>query len=1185
MRLDRLDLLAYGPFHHRTLTLGPGFHLIYGPNEAGKSTTLRAVSSLLFGFPRTLEDHFRFDAADLLIGGEVVAADGSRLSFLRKRRGKGAFVDGTGTPLDPQALSPFTGGMDREEFERLFSLNGVRLREFALSLLADGGGLGTGLVEAGAGIVGLRKRIEALSAEREELFTARGRTKILNTLLARYGDLRKAARDRMLSPAEYKRLEAERRRLKGEVDRLRREQAEVGQEIRTGETILRILPKKARYRALMERLESLSTVPLLPQEAFDRRIRAESDLRAASEEVIRLDKSMADLLEKKRLSPVEESLALLEKDLEPLEGRRGAIAQSQSELPRRREEREGYRLEIVHLMEGLGWTEDLSALPDRLPAEARLKTIESLLEKKTSLDSLLEETLRTLTRAENDLALLQKERDDLPPPPDLPPIEALYERVARLSERSPGLARMEKSIEAEARRLSENVQSLGCPSGEMRDLRAMRAPSDSTVQDFERRFGALFDRESSLRQEIEALEKRERELASKIRRLGGEGSVVSTSKLQEIRDHRDRVFDLLVRRHIAGETEQEELCRAAFPQKASTPLERARHVARAIGDSDRASDALRSHAQEAAEMSLLRREREDCARLREESLARLQAITGEIAPLAADWAALWSPGFVRIGGSGRPEPLPPALRSWQKSREALSLQEEKLVSDRLLLEEAREEEAEIRQEAAALFLRLGLFPAGRKNSGVDRLTAAPLSEIKARLEAVLMEGRELKKRHDSDANLLKERARSVLQKKEDLAEHRKAIDHWERDFREALRGGGFPEGIGETESRARIDALRRLAVVFEELRGLSDRIRKMEDDERVFSHTVHDLWMRAGLSGDPPGSLEGATRLIDLSRKNRDNMVRSKALDERIRELEKEKLRAEKSLRQSQSLLGTLSRDAGASDPEDLARIEEQSREKAALRKEQEDLEGQILSEGEGDSLETILARTEGVNAEALRRGVAEAQEKKSLLVEAFERALSEQAAFTVQTDQRLQGLSVDLEQEAEGVLASMSVRVTDYLRLTAMETVLRRAMDLYRERTQGPLLQEGSRLFETMTGGRYRGLQADFDDRGSPVLRAGRPDGTSLDTESLSDGTLDVLYLSLRLAAVRRHNALAEPLPFLADDLFVNLDDERSRLAFLVLGESAHASQVLFFTHHRHMVDLAREVLPDCQIHEIQES
>ena len=1184
MRLDRLDLLAYGPFYDRSLPLGPGFHLIYGPNEAGKSTTLRAVSSLLFGFPRTLEDHFRFDAADLRLGGEVVASDGRRLSFLRRRRGKGAFVDATGNPLDPHALTAFTGGMDREEFERLFSLNGVRLREFALALLADGGGLGTGLVEAGAGIVGLRKRIEALSAEREELFTARGRTKVLNTLITRFGDLRKGARDRMLSPAEYRRIETERSRLKGEVDRLRREQDEVDRTIRTGERILRILPKKARYRDLMARLESLSSVPLLPQEAFDRRIRAESELRAASEEVARLDKSLSELLGKKESSPVEEALTLLESELEPLEGRRGAIAQSQSELPRRREERERLRQEVARLMEGLGWGEDPSTLPDLLPAEARLKTIESLLERKTSLDSLVEESLRTLSRAENDLALLRKGMADLPAPPDLPPMEALHERVVRLAEKSPDLSRREKALEAEARRLSEKVQSLGCPSGEMSELRAMRAPSESTILDFERRFGALFDREAKLRQEIESLERREREADAKMRRLGEVGGVVSPAELQEIRHQRDRFFDLLVRRHIAGEKDREEECREIFPQESAAPLERAHHVALTIQESDRAADDLRSHAQEAAEMSLLRSEREECLRLREESHGRLEALTREIVQLAADWGALWPPGFVRIEGSGRPDPLPEALRSWQKSREALSLQEEKLVSERLLLEEARREESEIRREAAPLFFRLDLFPGEKEEQVSARLVTAPLSEIKARLDAVLAEARDLKQRRDTDANLLKERERSVRQETEDLADHRKTVERWEKDFREALEKAGFPEGIREAEARVRIDSLRRLAIVEADLRGLSDRIRKMEEDERLFSHTVRDLWRRAGLMGDPPGSIEGATLLVDRSRKNRDNMVRANAIDDRIREIGKEKVRAEKSLRQSQSVLETLFRDAGASDPEDLARIEERSREKAAFGKERKEIEAQILSEGEGESLETILAQTEGVDAEALRRNVAEASERKGSLVEDFERALSLQASFNAQTEQRLEGLSVDLEQEAENVLAVMSSHVTEYLRLTALETVLRRAMEIYRERTQGPLLQEGSRLFMAMTGGGYRGLQADFDDRGAPVLRAARPDGTSLDTESLSDGTLDVLYLSLRLAAVLRHNAMAEPLPFLADDLFVNLDDGRSRLAFEVLGEVASSSQVLFFTHHRHMVDLAREVLPECRIHDLQE-
>jgi hypothetical protein len=50
--------------------------------------------------------------------------------------------------------------------------------------------------------------------------------------------------------------------------------------------------------------------------------------------------------------------------------------------------------------------------------------------------------------------------------------------------------------------------------------------------------------------------------------------------------------------------------------------------------------------------------------------------------------------------------------------------------------------------------------------------------------------------------------------------------------------------------------------------------------------------------------------------------------------------------------------------------------------------------------------------------------------------------------------------------------------------------------------------------------------------------------------------------------------LPFLADDLFVNFDDERSEAGFRVLAELAKSTQVLFFTHHPHLASIARSVV-----------
>jgi uncharacterized protein YhaN len=84
MRIVGLHLRAYGHFTDYSLDFGvnPGLHLVYGDNEAGKSTTLRAVSSVLFGYPQHVIDGFKYDAKDMAIGADLIAQDGRTLSFV-----------------------------------------------------------------------------------------------------------------------------------------------------------------------------------------------------------------------------------------------------------------------------------------------------------------------------------------------------------------------------------------------------------------------------------------------------------------------------------------------------------------------------------------------------------------------------------------------------------------------------------------------------------------------------------------------------------------------------------------------------------------------------------------------------------------------------------------------------------------------------------------------------------------------------------------------------------------------------------------------------------------------------------------------------------------------------------------------------------------------------------------------
>ncbi|MFC3216142.1 ATP-binding protein [Novosphingobium panipatense] len=123
-------------------------------------------------------------------------------------------------------------------------------------------------------------------------------------------------------------------------------------------------------------------------------------------------------------------------------------------------------------------------------------------------------------------------------------------------------------------------------------------------------------------------------------------------------------------------------------------------------------------------------------------------------------------------------------------------------------------------------------------------------------------------------------------------------------------------------------------------------------------------------------------------------------------------------------------------------------------------------------------------------------------------------------------------------------------------------------------MLLRASEIFRRLTIGRYAALRIDSDGPNSRLLGL-RDDGrTVVDVGAMSEGTTDQLFLALRLAAVEQSIAAGVRLPFLADDLFVNFDDERSEAGFRVLAELARSTQVLFFTHHPHLAAIARSVV-----------
>lgn len=338
----------------------------------------------------------------------------------------------------------------------------------------------------------------------------------------------------------------------------------------------------------------------------------------------------------------------------------------------------------------------------------------------------------------------------------------------------------------------------------------------------------------------------------------------------------------------------------------------------------------------------------------------------------------------------------------------------------------------------------------------------------------------------------------------------------------------------------------------------------------------HDALLRAGL----PGSAEAAYVEAAL-----DLFANADQLLAKMRECETEMERMTHELEryaQAAVALGRSLYDPGF-DPADpdthvrrwLAQLEqsraaEREREEAARRVAE--LNEGLIQQGEGRSREQIESELNGIDVSTL-----------ASQSEAVGRALEEAAAtsnrLAVECEQARTALdaisggdtAARAEAQRQEAIADMTDVAERYVSVYAQYRLLEHVMERYRERRQGPLLARAGQLFSELTLGAHSGLVVDAD---AGSLQARRADGGMVALEGLSDGTRDQLYLALRLAALELYLDSAAPMPFIADDLFVNYDDRRAVAGLARLGEIAQRTQVIFLTHHAHMVELAQQAL-----------
>jgi uncharacterized protein YhaN len=88
--------------------------------------------------------------------------------------------------------------------------------------------------------------------------------------------------------------------------------------------------------------------------------------------------------------------------------------------------------------------------------------------------------------------------------------------------------------------------------------------------------------------------------------------------------------------------------------------------------------------------------------------------------------------------------------------------------------------------------------------------------------------------------------------------------------------------------------------------------------------------------------------------------------------------------------------------------------------------------------------------------------------------------------------------------------------------------------------------------------------------------------SDAMSTDTQFQRYLALHLAGYQEFTHVRPSVPFIADDIMETFDEPRSEKVFRSLAEMAKIGQVIYFTQHRHLCEVAQKVVPTVRIHEL---
>jgi len=1159
MKILGLKLLAFGPFSGDLIDLGDGeegLHMVYGPNEAGKSSALRALWQMLYGIPERSADNFIHPYAKMRIGGILRHSDGTLIELIRRKGRANTLRAGDDEKLlDEGLFQKFLGNIDESVFKTMFGIGHADLVRGGEEIVKGGGDIGQALFAAGAGISDLREIQMNLQAEAEALFTPSASKRPINETLSNFRQNQKNLREVQLPGQQWeKHDDALRAALK------RRNQADIELQARQTEQnrlerIREALPLISRRKALKDDHEFYAGVALLSDDFGGRRAELLTDLRILESDRSQAHTDIDELVKSIKQLDINQAVIdkadLIEECYREI-GSSQKAAQDRIKLQIRRDTLQGEAREILASIKKDLILDEAEKLRLKKAETARIQELGSQYERLMTRLENVKETTAILTP---QIKTLEKKREDSKAPVDIDNLKDAIDRAVTYGalEDHYHTAHGEINRSLSSLELALSKQTLW--KGSLEELGKLALPPLEAIDAFDHRIDGVQKKVSQLESELAGASETLLYTEGLLRELELEQEVPTEATLKRARGHREEGWRLI--RNSLDKTTAPDKETQLFIESLKPAENLFEAYEASVYQADDISDRLRREADRVARKAKLTSDHETQMIRIERLKAQQGEALAELNEITKNWSKIWEPINILPRA-------PKEMRAWIQDQKRMIQQLSEVWEKRNKADDLKSNMDKCREDLSSCL------------SSVSQ----PLVQDKESLSDLIKRCQKTVKAQEDNRNKRDKLLADIEQKNGEIAEANAKLKQieadllkWQRQWEEAIRPLGLDADAVPSQAYAVMEELKSLFDNLKEAGILHQRIIGIDRDAAAYEQKVTGLVQQAARDIEKHTVEQAASELNAI-------LNRSRATRSRLDELEKQSTQGKKRLREAEkriseikSKLDIMCQEAGCLNYEDLNEAERRSSKRRQIESDIEDLEKQLHRLSAGADLDDFVREALAVDPDGIESQIARLKEDiKTLNAEKsnLDQTIGEEKNELSKMDGS--AMAAGLAEETQGILARLERDVEQFARLRIASAVLAQAIERYREKHQGPVLKRANELFARLTNGFFEGIRAEFDEQGNPVIMGVRPGGKELvAVAGMSDGTTDQLYLSLRLSSLESYLKNNEPIPFIVDDILIKFDNERSTATLQILAELSRKTQVIFFTHHRHLVELAK--------------